>query len=211
MMSPRAAASSARSQALSLVITHPFGLGALEFARAYYDQDAHEVYLSMFLNAGWLGGTLYIAVVLLTIGLGFRQVVRDRGGDGVSAVLAAAFIGMAVEGAIVDTDHWRHFYLIMAMIWGLALASNNPRDPEPREAMARMSATEQPSDGGPPCRSAECGWYTSCCASRCAPARRCRNSSSPSIRRAISASPISACTDFWSGPPPSCRRLSASE
>ncbi len=117
-------------QALSLVITHPFGLGALEFARAYYDQDAHEVYLSMFLNAGWLGGTLYIAVVLLTIGLGFRQVVRDRGGDGVSAVLAAAFIGMVVEGAIVDTDHWRHFYLIMAMIWGLALASNNPRDPD---------------------------------------------------------------------------------
>jgi hypothetical protein len=115
-------------QALSLVITHPFGLGALEFARAYYDQDAHEVYLSMFLNAGWLGGTLYIAVVLLTIGLGFRQVVRDRGGDGVSAVLAAAFIGMVIEGAIVDTDHWRHFYLIMAMIWGLALAASNSRD-----------------------------------------------------------------------------------
>ena len=81
------------------------------------------------LNAGWLGGTLYIAVVLLTIGLGFRQVVRDRGGDGVSAVLAAAFIGMVVEGAIVDTDHWRHFYLIMAMIWGMALAANNPREP----------------------------------------------------------------------------------
>ncbi len=118
-----------QAQALGLVITHPIGLGALEFARAYYDQDAHEVYLSMFLNAGWLGGTLYIAVVLLTIGLGFRQVVRDRGGDGVSAVLAAAFIGMVIEGAIVDTDHWRHFYLIMAMIWGLALAANTPRDP----------------------------------------------------------------------------------
>ena len=74
-------------RALSLVITHPFGLGALEFARAYYEQDAHEVYLSMFLNAGWLGGTLYIAVVLLTLGLGLRQVIRDRGGDGVGAVL----------------------------------------------------------------------------------------------------------------------------
>jgi hypothetical protein len=108
--------------ALGLIIIHPLGLGALEFARAYYGQDVHQVYLSMFLNAGWIGGTLYIAVVLLTIGLGLRQIVRDRGGDGLGAVLTAAFIGVALEGVVVDTDHWRHFYLIMAMIWGMALA-----------------------------------------------------------------------------------------
>ena len=53
----------------------------------------------MFLNAGWVGGTLYLAVVLLTLWLGLRQAVRDRGGDGISAVLVAAFIGMALEGA----------------------------------------------------------------------------------------------------------------
>ena len=29
---------------------------------------------------------------------------------------------MAVEGLVIDSDHWRHFYLIMAMIWGMALA-----------------------------------------------------------------------------------------
>jgi hypothetical protein len=63
---------------------------------------------------------------LLTIGLGLRQVVRDRGGDGISAALTAAFIGMAFEGAVVDTDHWRHFYLIMAMIWGMSLAASDP-------------------------------------------------------------------------------------
>jgi hypothetical protein len=106
-----------------VVLTHPFGIGALEFARAFYDQDAHEVYLSMFMNTGWIGGALYIVVVLLSIILGLSQVIKDRGGDGVSAVLIASFIGMALEGAVIDTDHWRHFYLIMAMIWGTALAS----------------------------------------------------------------------------------------
>ena len=68
----------------------------------------------MFLNAGWSGGTLYLAMVLLTLGFGLRHVVRDRGGDGFSAVL----VGMALEGVVIDTDHWRHFYLFMAMIWG---------------------------------------------------------------------------------------------
>ena len=109
-------------KAFGLLLSHPLGLGALEFARAYHQEDAHEVYLSMYLNAGWIGGTLYLAVVSLTLGLGFRQVLRDRGGDGVSTVLIAAFVAMALEGVVIDTDHWRHFYLIMAMIWGMALA-----------------------------------------------------------------------------------------
>ena len=76
----------------------------------------------MYLNTGWVGGTLYIFLVFTTLVLGLKLVLRDRGGDGVSAVLVAAFFGMALEGAVIDTDHWRHFYLIMAMIWGMALA-----------------------------------------------------------------------------------------
>jgi hypothetical protein len=108
-------------KAAELVATNPLGIGALEFGRVYHNEDVHEVYLNMFLNTGWIGGTLYIFLVVTTLALGFQLVLRDRGGDGVSAVLVAAFIGMALEGAVIDTDHWRHFYLIMAMIWGMAL------------------------------------------------------------------------------------------
>jgi hypothetical protein len=49
--------------------------------------------------------------------------VQDRGGDGTSAVLCAAFIGMALEGLVIDSDHWRHFFLLMGMIWGAALGT----------------------------------------------------------------------------------------
>ncbi len=112
-----------QQKAVELVATHPLGIGALEFARSYHNEDVHQVYLSMFLNAGWLGGGLYLAAVLLTLGLGLRQVLRDRGGDGISAAIVAAFLGMAIEGLVIDSDHWRHFYLLMAMIWGMALAA----------------------------------------------------------------------------------------
>ncbi len=113
---------SGQAKAVALVITHPMGIGGLEFARLYHKEDPHQVYLSMFLNAGWVGGTFYLALVLLTIWLGLRHVLKDRGGNGVSVVLVAAFVGMALEGIVIDSDHWRHFYLIMAMIWGMALA-----------------------------------------------------------------------------------------
>ena len=111
-----------QEKAAGLVIAHPLGIGALEFARSYHHEDVHEVYLNMYLNTGWVGGTLYLALVLLTLGLGLRQVVRDRGGDGVSAVLVAAFIGMAFEGVVIDTRSLAAFLPVMAMIWGMSLA-----------------------------------------------------------------------------------------
>ncbi len=111
-----------QKKAAELIMTHPLGIGALEFARVYHNEDVHQVYLNMYLNTGWVGGTLYLFLVLTTLFLGFRQAIYDRGRSGVSNVVMAAFFGMAIEGLVIDTDHWRHLYLIMAMVWGLAIA-----------------------------------------------------------------------------------------
>ena len=126
-------------KAIGLILTHPLGIGALEFHEHYHHEDVHEVYLSMFLNAGWLGGMAYLVVVLLTIGLGLHQVLADRAGDGTSAVLVACFIAMAFEGVVIDTDHWRHFYLLMAMVWGMAIAA--PSDAARQRNTPRRSGT----------------------------------------------------------------------
>src|SRR5581483_5592346 len=114
-----------QKKAAELVMTHPLGIGALEFARVHHNEDVHEVYLNMYLNTGWIGGTLYLFLVLTTLVLGFRRILHDKGGSGLSNVVLAAFFGMAVEGLVIDTDHWRHLYLIMAMVWGLAIAQAN--------------------------------------------------------------------------------------
>jgi O-antigen ligase len=116
-----------QKKAAELIMTHPLGIGALEFARVYHNEDVHQVYLNMYLNTGWIGGTLYLFLVLTTLVLGFRQAVHDRGGSGVRNVVMAAFFGMAIEGLVIDTDHWRHLYLIMAMIWGLAVSDAGGR------------------------------------------------------------------------------------
>jgi hypothetical protein len=38
-------------------------------------------------------------------------------------VAYATFVGEVAEGFIIDTDHWRHFYLLLGMIWGMAAAT----------------------------------------------------------------------------------------
>lgn len=109
-------------KALDIILQNPLGVGALEFGRFYHHEDAHNVYISMFLNAGWVGGIGYLGVVIATIAIGLRNALRPTATRRFAIIAVAAFIGLAGEGLVIDTDHWRHFYVLMAMVWGLGAA-----------------------------------------------------------------------------------------
>jgi hypothetical protein len=36
----------------------------------------------------------------------------------------AAYVGTIAESAIIDIDHWRHYFLILGLLWGLMAASS---------------------------------------------------------------------------------------
>jgi hypothetical protein len=109
-------------KSLNMVLSNPAGIGALEFGRSYHGEDVHNVYLSMFLNSGWIGGFLYLGLVMTTLVAAFRHALRPGPTQDIAIVMFAAFTGLAAEGMIVDTDHWRHFYVIMGVLWGLMMA-----------------------------------------------------------------------------------------
>ena len=115
-------------RAQRLIIDNPVGIGALQFSPRHHGEDVHQVYLNMFLNTGWTGGLIYAALVLLTVIIGLSHALRRTSTQPLFIVIYAAFIGVALEGLIIDTDHWRHFYLLMALLWGLMAA---PRDAAP--------------------------------------------------------------------------------
>jgi len=60
--------------------------------------------------------------VALTLAVGFAAATRRNAYQGLLYVAVASYTGMAGEGFIVDTDHWRHFFLMMSIIWGIYLA-----------------------------------------------------------------------------------------
>ena len=44
-------------------------------------------------------------------------------------VAYACFVGNVCEGLIIDIDHWRHFYLLMALVWGMMAAIRQAAGP----------------------------------------------------------------------------------
>ncbi|MCH9807692.1 MAG: O-antigen ligase family protein [Alphaproteobacteria bacterium] len=108
-----------QAKALGLAAENPLGIGAHTFTSVHHQEDVHNVYVSVFLNSGWLGGSAYCLLVLLTIGIGFLHLLKASPVRPLFIVLYAAFCSTAFEGLVIDTDHWRHFYLLMGLIWGL--------------------------------------------------------------------------------------------
>lgn len=121
-----------QAKAIALTLENPFGIGTFTFRDSYHHEEVHNVYLSQFLNAGWLGGMLYIVSVVMTLAVGFRGAFRNGVLQGPFLIAATAFAGVAFEGLVVDTDHWRHFFILMGCIWGLADAVPPVLDPSRR-------------------------------------------------------------------------------
>lgn len=112
-----------QQKALGLVAENPLGIGAHTFTRVHHREDVHNVYLSVMLNSGWLGGGIYWLLVATTLGAGFMHLTKASPMRPMFIILYAAFAATAFEGMVIDTDHWRHFYLLMGLIWGLMAAA----------------------------------------------------------------------------------------
>ncbi len=107
-------------QALAIrwILAAPLGYGKDDFGY-FWGEQPHNVYLYMMLQTGWLGGLAYIAMVVSTMVGSLMLVFAATPWRGYAIVLASCFIPLALEGLIVDTDHWRHFWVLVGLIWGL--------------------------------------------------------------------------------------------
>ncbi|MEJ2624580.1 MAG: hypothetical protein P8Z80_08600 [Pseudolabrys sp.] len=108
--------------ALGALLRFPNGMGPFEFARLHGSQQ-HNVYLQAFLVYGWVGGVSYILLILTTLTVGLRTVFVATPWRPYVITAFAAFVGEVGESFIIDSDHWRHFFLLLGMVWGLFTAT----------------------------------------------------------------------------------------
>ena len=119
--------------ALGALLDFPFGMGPFEFARINGLQQ-HNVYLQAFIVYGWLGGMAYVLMVLATLFVGLRNALMATPWQIYAIVAFGVFVGEAGEGMVIDTDHWRHYFFVVGVIWGLAAATRSYRRLAARQA-----------------------------------------------------------------------------
>ena len=111
----------------------PFGIGPLQFNR-YFPEDTHNSYLNAFMSGGWLSGICYPALVFVTSAMGFRYIFVRVPWQRTYLAIFAAFLGTVGESFIIDTDHWRHFWMMLGAMWGLFAAAQRWMANAPRNA-----------------------------------------------------------------------------
>jgi hypothetical protein len=122
-----------------MALDYPLGIGPLQFSK-YFPEDPHNSFLNAFMAGGWLGGVAYPALVFLTLGFGFRTVFIRTPYQQMTIAVFSGYFGVATESFIIDTDHWRHTFLLMGLMWGLIAASR---------AYARQSPPAELASAGP--------------------------------------------------------------
>ncbi|GAB3676735.1 O-antigen ligase family protein [Salinisphaera aquimarina] len=91
-------------------------------------REPHNLYLSVPVESGWLGGIALYGFILLTLWRSFRFCLLPTPIQRAYTVVFACAVGTALESMIVDTTHWRHMYLLWAMLWGAMLAWESAHD-----------------------------------------------------------------------------------
>ena len=107
-----------------LALDMPIGIGPLQFSK-YFPEDTHNSFLNAFMSGGWLAGACYPALTALTLGFGFRAVFVRAPWQQTTITVFAAYFGVFSESFIIDTDHWRHTFLLMGLMWGLIAATRS--------------------------------------------------------------------------------------
>jgi hypothetical protein len=101
---------------IPMSLENPLGLGLMQLDKIF-PEPIHNIWLSSFVNYGWIGGFSWIALVAGTLIItiwNFRQFQCE-----ISVVLLISFIGVVMGATLHEGEHWRQMWLTMGLVWGL--------------------------------------------------------------------------------------------
>lgn len=110
-----------------MAMEKPLGIGPMVFS-TMFPEDEHNIWLKSLTTYGWLGFASYLTLIVWTLLSGFRLLLRNRPWQPFLMIAYIAVVGHTAIGFVIDTDHWRHFYLLLGIVWGcLALERRHGR------------------------------------------------------------------------------------
>lgn len=109
-------------RALPELLTLPFGYGPNRHW-LYFPENPHNTYMMAFSSYGWLGGITFLAFIVSTTVIAWRTVFMKTPFQAHAVVMFAGLVPHLVQNFQIDTDRWRHLFMIYGLCWGLAAIS----------------------------------------------------------------------------------------
>jgi hypothetical protein len=107
----------AQGVAFDRTADHVFGYGPGQVEGALHI-SAHSLYARLAFEQGLLGISIIILLGVVTLVFALLLVARDQDIHGIgSAALLGAWLGMLANSLVIDTLHWRHLWIVAALIW----------------------------------------------------------------------------------------------
>lgn len=111
-------------EALRMSVENPLGLGPgvseIAFSRAI-----HNLYIRALVENGVLGllsiGLLLGTTLVVCTVTSIQRRMLDPRAD--SAIIAAALWAVTIQSVVIDTIHWRHFWILLALGWWLPVSA----------------------------------------------------------------------------------------
>lgn len=101
----------------------PWGIGPLQFTK-FFPEDTHNSFLNAFMSGGWIAGVCYPALMFITVIRGFKLIFVPVPWQRAYLAIFSAFLGTFVEAFIIDVDHWRHFWMMLGIMWAMFAAAH---------------------------------------------------------------------------------------
>lgn len=97
-------------------IERPFGIGPGQ-AEETFQYATHSSYMRALSENGFFGLATYVFFVLVCLGFGLKKVAvtTDPFWIKVYLIASSCIVGHIINSYVVDTIHWRHYWLILAL------------------------------------------------------------------------------------------------
>ncbi|KAB1070087.1 O-antigen ligase family protein [Methylobacterium planeticum] len=106
---------------IAMLLGMPLGMGPMHW-RLTFGLEPHNSYIGSFANGGWLGGTVFIGLVLATGFVGFRLLARPSPYRAHAQIVWPALLMFFLQALQIDIEKWRHVYMMLGMVWALEAA-----------------------------------------------------------------------------------------
>ncbi|SHF28340.1 hypothetical protein SAMN05444392_11348 [Seinonella peptonophila] len=106
-----------QSTIIQHTIVTPLGIGPGQ-AEMIYGLSPHNLYIRVLIENGWLGFVGFMLLFMSTINRSIRRsLLSQRVNQPYFALFASVLIGIFVNSFFIDSLHWRHFWLFLALPW----------------------------------------------------------------------------------------------